>query len=147
MLTRICRYLKNWFVKETHLGTITVTDGNVFCNGSEIEMQEGQLFALVRTNYVYGSYAYGDEIDDSEFDGAVWLMDVPKDVLDVAEAMTEWETANSGTEATSPFQSESFGGYSYTKASNGNGKIGSSVFDIAQFASVLNPYKKAVTRV
>jgi hypothetical protein len=121
-----------------------VSDGKVFCNDSEIEMQEGQHFALVRTHYVYGTYAYGDEIEDSEFDGAVWLMDVPKDVMDVAEKMTEWESANGGVDspAMSPYQSESFGGYSYSKGSSGKGKVGSSVFDNAEFAAVLSPFKK-----
>lgn len=145
MLTKVCRYLKNFFVKENHIGYITVSDGKVFCDGSEISMQEGQLFALVRTHYVFGTYAYGDELEDSEFDGAVWIMDVPADVLDAVELMTEWETANGGVDNLSPYQSESFGGYSYTKASSG-GKVGASVFDIAEFASVLNPYKKAVLK-
>lgn len=144
MLTRVCRYLKNWFVKESYPGNITVSDGKVYCNGSEIEMSEGQHFALVRTRYVYGAYSYGDEIEDSEFEGAVWIMDVPQDVLDVVARMTEWETANGGVDsaAMSPYQSESFGGYSYSKASGSNGKVGSSVFDNAEFASVLRPFKK-----
>ena len=144
MLTRICRYLKNWFVVKTYLGNITVSDGKVYCNGDEIEMQEGQRFALVRIHYVYGTYSYGDEIEDSEFEGAVWIMDVPADVLEVAERMTEWETANGGadSQAMSPYQSESFGGYSYSKGSGTNGKVGASVFDIADFAAALSPFKK-----
>lgn len=145
MLTRVCRYLKNWFVKSnTGNGDVAVIDGKVYFNGSEIEMNEGQHFALVRTRYVYGVYAYGDEIEDSEFEGAVWIMDVPKDVLDVVVRMTAWEEANGGSDspAMSPYQSESFGGYSYSKASGGGGKVGSSVFDNAEFASVLRPFKK-----
>jgi hypothetical protein len=144
MLTRICRYLKNWFVVKTYLGNIAVSEGKIYCNGSEIEMQEGQRFALVRTHYVYGAYSYGDEIEDYEFEGAVWIMDVPADVLDVAVRMTEWEAANGGvdSQAMSPYQSESFGGYSYAKGLNSKGKVGSSVFDNAEFAAVLSPFKK-----
>lgn len=150
MLSRVCRYLKNYFVKTTTgNGDVTVADNKVFFNGSEIEMNEGQYFALAGLNYVYGVYAYGDELEDSTFEGAVWIMQVPKDVLDVVERMAAWEEANGGvdSEAMSPFQSESFGGYSYSKASGGSGKVGSSVFDNAEYASVLSPFKKAVLKV
>ena len=144
MLSRVCRYLKNWFVDKIYAGDITVSDNKVYANGTEIEMSEGQYFALVGVRYVYGVYAYGDDLESDTFEGAVWIMKVPKDVLDVVERMTAWEEANGGadSQAMSPYQSESFGGYSYSKGSSGNGKVGSSVFDNAEFASVLRPFKK-----
>ena len=51
---------------------------------------------------------------DEEFDGQVWALAVPKAVVDLSEDVAAWEQAN-GDAARSPMQSESFGGYSYSK--------------------------------
>ena len=143
MLNKVCRYLKNWFVKTYYIGAVTVSDGAVSVNGEPISMNEGDYFALVRTRYVYGVYQYGDEIEDSTFDGAVWVMDVPPEILAILPDLTAWETANGAeSPAASPYQSESFGGYSYNKANTGDGKVGASVFDVATFKAALDPFKK-----
>lgn len=142
MLTNICAYLHNYFDYERHSGEISIVNGVIFCNGKTITLDEGQYFALFRERIPLG--VFNEVPADKTFVGSVWLMDVPKDVLDADKWADDWMKANggAGSEANSPFQSESFGGYSYNKGSNSSGKGGSSVFDNAQFARMLAPYRK-----
>lgn len=140
MLTKICAYLKNYFDYERHIGTIQIADGVITCNGERIET--GQHFALFRDRFVLGVYQAGDEIENKTFDGAIWLMDIPDGVKAADEWAEAWEAENGSAQANGPFQSESFGGYSYSKGTGANGGVGSSVFDQAQMKAMLAPYKK-----
>ncbi|MBR4668347.1 MAG: hypothetical protein IKO76_06285 [Butyrivibrio sp.] len=142
MLTEICAYLHNYFDYERHSGEISIVSGEIFCNGEKITLEEGQYFALFRSRIPLGVF---DVVPaDKNFVGSVWLMDVPKAILDANTWAKEWNAKNGGatSEANSVFQSESFGGYSYNKGTNTSGKGGMSVFDNAQFARMLNPYRK-----
>ena len=81
------------------------------------------------------------ELTDETFTGAIWLMAIPKYVIDLASEISEWITKYNDT-ISSPFQSESFGGYSYTKA-NGGSDSGSSVPTWQSvFTSQLNVWRK-----
>jgi len=142
MLTEICAYLHNYFDYERHSGEISIVSGEIFCNGEKITLEEGQYFALFRSRIPLGVFNVVPA--DKNFVGSVWLMDVPKAILDADTWAKEWMVKNGGatSEANSVFQSESFGGYSYNKGTNTSGKGGMSVFDNAQFARMLNPYRK-----
>ncbi len=142
MLTEICAYLHNYFDYERHSGEISIVSGEIFCNGEKITLEEGQYFALFRSRIPLGVFNVVPA--DKNFVGSVWLMDVPKAILDADTWAKEWIAKNGGatSEANSVFQSESFGGYSYNKGTNTSGKGGMSVFDNAQFARMLNPYRK-----
>lgn len=144
MLTEICQYLHNYFDYERHYGDISIIGQSIFCDGKEIEIESGQYFALFRDKFVLGVYKKGDTLTDKTFEGAVWLMDVPVSILNADTWATNWMNKNGGvdSEANSPFQSESWGGYSYSKGSNSSGKIGGSVFDQATFVRMLAPYRK-----
>lgn len=167
MLTEICQYLHNFFDYKRYIGEIKVISGEdglypsdelhpgdeinpsadipvkIYCNGKQIEIEEGQYFALFRDKYLLGVYQEGDDLPDKNFSGAVWLMDLPEAILKANQWADDWMKANGGVDnaASSPFQSESFGGYSYSKSS-GNGKIGGSIFDQAVFVGMLAPYRK-----
>lgn len=142
MLTEICANLKNYFDYERHIGKIEIADGVITCNGERIET--GQHFALFRDHFALGVYKAGDTLQDKTFDGAVWLMDIPQAVLEADTWAEAWKAKNgsASSDANGPFQSESFGGYSYTKGSGANGGIGSGVFDQATLKAMLSPYKK-----
>ena len=49
----------------------------------------------------------------------MWALAVPKAVIDLSVEIEAWQEKN-GEAVASPYQSESFGGYSYTKRSAGN---------------------------
>lgn len=142
MLTEICAYLHNYFDYERHSGEISIVSGNIFCNGNKITLEEGQYFALFRNRIPLG--VFNEVPADKKFEGSVWLMDVPKAIIDANEWAEAWVTKNGAatSETNSAFQSESFGGYSYNKGANASGKGGMSVFDNAQFSRMLNPYRK-----
>lgn len=144
MLTEICQYLHNYFEYEKHFGLISIIGDVVFCDGEEIEMDEGQYFALFREKFAIGVYQYGDELTDKTFMGSVWLMDIPDAILKANQWAEQWMEKNGGVDsaANSPFQSESFGGYSYSKGNNSNGKAGVGIFDQASFVGMLAPYRK-----
>lgn len=148
MLTEICAHLKNYFDYSRFYGDISISGGAVSCRGVQIDMDEGQYFALFRPHYCLGIFRYGDELEDRTVkNGSVWLMDIPPAIFAAIEWAEKWNELNGGADsaANSPFQSESFGGYSYSKGStykDADSAIGASVFDQAQFKAMLSPYQK-----
>lgn len=143
MLTEICAYLKNWFDfnQSKYFGTITITDGTF---DLQSEIQSGQYYRIVGSVFNDGVHKRGsEELTDETFDGAVWLMAVPKDVIDLDKRISDWMAKYGGvdSDAMSPYQSESFGGYSYSKASGGTD--GSTVAGWQSiFGAELRRYKK-----
>jgi hypothetical protein len=66
-------------------------------------------------------------------------MAIPKNFLMLAQEIEDWQEQN-GKAVASPYQSESFGGYSYSKASGKNG--GGSYSWQDAFATRLNLYRR-----
>ena len=136
MLTELCAELRNYFVVKIHNGRFTI-------NGGELApldfLQKGQYFRIVGSIFNDGVYKFGDELNltDEVFEGAVWYMAVPKDVIDLAKDIEEYNKSEQGKP--SPYQSESFGGYSYTKATD---EKGNPIGWKSVFASRLNRYRK-----
>lgn len=78
----------------------------------------GQFFRVVGSVSCDGVYRCGDKLPaDETFDGAVWAMAIPPALEAIAVEIEEWKAKNADVLA-SPYQSESFGGYSYTKGSD-----------------------------
>lgn len=105
-------------------------------------MRAGQYFRIVGSVLNDGVYQYGNcALRDETFEGAVWAMSVPAEFLRLEEEIKAWRTQYENA-ANSPFQSESFAGYSYTKSS-ANGNSGGSVTGWqGVFASRLNKWRK-----
>ena len=86
-----------------------------------------------------------EELIDEIFDGSVQLMAVPKDVIDLANDIAEWQTKYGGVNSTnmSPFLSENFAGvYNYSKGSSGSNTLSSVPTWQGVFADRLARYKK-----
>jgi hypothetical protein len=66
-------------------------------------------------------------------------MFVPKEVVDLSAEIQDWVSKNADT-INSPYQSESFGGYSYTKAVAGTGRV--STDWQSHFAAKLNRWRR-----
>lgn len=146
MLTEICNYLKNWFSNEKYIGYIRITDGTFYCNDTKINIADGQYFRVIGTIMSDGVYQYGtDTLSDEGFDGAVWLMRIPSDVIAIASDIAAWMEQYNGvdSQANSPFNSESFGGYSYSKSS-GSAENGSNTIPAwaAVYGARLARYRK-----
>ena len=147
MLDQICAEIRNYFSFEDDkfIGDFEIIDGNIT---PPIPIVENQYYRIVGSVFNDGVHKYGDAtdvlIDEAEFHGAVWLMRVPQDLIDLAQEIEDWQNKNADV-LTSPFTSESFGGYSYTKAS-GTGSATGNAYDWKQaFASRLNRYRKIRT--
>ena len=139
-LADLCAEIRNYFVKSKVFGTFRIEDGVVDFS----DIQAGQFFRIVGSVFNDGVYVYpASGLIDEEFEGAVWLMAVPPAVLDLLEDINAWLSDPKVVEAMSrPYQSESFGGYSYTKASGGGSASGNALTWQSQFASRLNRWRK-----
>ena len=140
MLTEIFQYLRNWFEITKLFSDFKVSDGIVsFSDGSELPLAIGQYFRIVGSALNDGVWKYGEDNlpADEVFSGAVWLMAVPPAVVSLAGEIKDWTAANS-TVIDSPYQSENFGGYSYSLKVGENGTLTWK----SQFAARLAPWRK-----
>lgn len=145
MLTELCKELNNWFDKDRMIGEFKITDGELV--GMSDVLQEGQYFRIVGSVFNDGVYQHpATNLEDEEFDGAVWAMAVPPSVIALSEEIQDWQNKYGGidSQAMSPYQSESFGGYSYTKKGGTSSSGSNSNADTWQsmFAAKLNRYRR-----
>ena len=142
MLTELCQELKNWFEREKYFGTFTIESGEIAMpDGS---LQDGQFFRVIGSVFNDGVHKYNEGgLTDEVFEGAIWAMAVPPAVIELSERIDEWNSKY-GDSVSSPYSSESFGGYSYTKASagQGNANSGSSPTWQSTFANDINRWRK-----
>ena len=115
-LKEICDYIHNYFESEYFEGEYAITDGSIDLIG--VDIQENQYYMIEGSVFNDGIYKHiSTDLTDETFTGTVITMRVPRDVLDVLEEATEW-TNNNASVINSPLNSESFGGYSYSKGSS-----------------------------
>lgn len=146
MLFEICLYLKNWFDYEQpkYFGDFTIENGAIT---KDLGIQTNQYYRIVGSVFNDGVYQKGKEqLTDETFNGAVWLMALPKDFLNLLKDIEDWQAKYGAvdSENMSPYQSESFGGYSYSKASGGNAEASGSSVPTWQsvFGARLRRFKK-----
>ena len=117
MLETVLQNLNNWFLVPdgVHAGEFTVQGGQITLPF----LQTGQYFRVVGSVFNDGLHQYPvADLTDETFTGSVWALAVPKAVIELAEEIAAWQTKNGDP---GPFTSESFGGYSYSKATNASG--------------------------
>lgn len=149
MLTELCQELRNWFDRDRDkwFGDVRITSGGITVDDALIPMVEGQYYRIVGSLLNDGVHKWDDElIPESPFYGSVWSMAIPPTVIQLADDIAAWQ-AKYGTVdsvAMSPFNSESFGGYSYSKSGGGSGSGGSGASGDwrSAFASRLNRWRK-----
>lgn len=155
VMTEMCAILKNYFLvdymepsKRIHYDTFTIANGDIDLSF----LQDGQYFRVVGSVFNDGVWQYVDgrahpsvsmNMTDETFEGAIWAMSVPPDVVQLSNDISDW-IANNSSALNSPYTSESFGGYSYTKASGGgsSGNPSAAYGWQDQFASRLAPYRR-----
>lgn len=164
MLTEICNYLKNWFdyKQPKYYGDFTIENGSIKVKSivrevvlheeygekisavKSMDIKNGQYFRIVGSIFNDGVHTLDDELTDEEFEGSVWLMAIPVDVQGAASDIKAWQDKYGGVDSDnmSPFQSESFGGYSYSKGGTSNNSASSVPTWQSIFADRLARYKK-----
>jgi hypothetical protein len=141
----VCSYLKNWFDRNQpkYFGNVSIINGAL---SETYDLKVGQYFRIVGSTLNDGVYQYPiTTLTDETFDGAIWGMSLPKAFIALLNDIEAWKTkyASADSAAMSPFNSESFGGYSYSKSS-GAGDTNKDKSGTWQgvFGARLAPYRK-----
>lgn len=121
LLAEICSWLHNWFVVPggIHIDTYTVETDSLALPF----LKDGQYYRVIGSVYNDGIHQYGEnDLYTETFYGAVWALALPPALISIAGEIEKWNADNAAA-LSSPYQSESFGGYSYTMAgrSDNNG--------------------------
>ena len=114
MLEEVLKHLNNWFLIEDgiHTGTFVVNDSGIALPF----LQDSQYFRVLGSVFNDGLHQYpATDMTNETFDGAVWALAIPKTVISLAEDISTWQEKNGNA---GPYISESFGGYSYSRATN-----------------------------
>lgn len=141
MLTELCQELRNWFDRERHFGTFEITGGNI----TAPFLAEGQYFRIIGSLFNDGVHQYpAYDLQAETFDGAVWALAIPQPVIKLAQEIQAWRDKYEAADsvAMSPFASESFGGYSYSKSSGSSSDGADSVRWQSAFRKRLNVWRK-----
>ena len=149
MIGEICAEIKNYFVYEDdiHIGDWEISNGQI----SPVIVFPTDYIRIVGSRLNDGVYKVSDLVEhplkDELFHGAIWIMSPTADFLALVDEISAWQDKNGGVDSAnmSPFQSESFGGYSYSKGTNYSASQGSSAPTTtwqAQFANRLSRYRR-----
>ena len=150
MIGEICAEIKNYFTYEhdRHIGDWVISNGTVspaldfpttYFRIVGSRLNDG-VHKVLPTNVIEPALV------DEEFHGAIWVMSPPVDFLNLAGEIAEWQNKNGNVNSNnmSPFQSESFGGYSYSKGTVKSNSAGASSVPTwqSQYASRLKRYRR-----
>lgn len=137
MIADLCDELNNWFETKKLFGKFTISEGTLIVE----QALDGQYIRICDSVFNDGVYKYPvTGLTDETFYGVIWLMAVPQEVITLSDEIDKWNEEYS-EELRSPYQSESFGGYSYSKSSV-QGSDGTGVTWIDVFADRLKKWRK-----
>ena len=138
MLEQVLMNIRRWFPVEggIHSGTFTIEDGGITLPF----LAEGQYFRICGSVFNDGLHQYNVlDLVDETFNGTIWALAIPKAVIELADEIQKWQEKN-GEASVSPYQSESFGGYSYSKATDA--ETGGAVTWQSAFKKQLSAWRK-----
>ena len=145
----VCQYLKNWFDINHYVGEIEIENGALSESYGLLANQYFRIIGSTLNND--GVYQYPiTTLTDETFDGAIWAMSLPRAFIALLDDIEAWKAkfnsldTQDGKQAMSPFNSESFGGYSYSKSNGGTGDTNKDKSGTWQgvFGARLAPYRK-----
>lgn len=150
MLTQICQYLRNWFDHDAHKNRLPYWEGEFTIEGGVLvgfsdRLIYGQYYRIIGSILNDGVHQWpNEELYNETFTGTVQSMSIPPDVVALDTDVPAWLEANAAALA-SPYQSESFGGYSYSLRGSGSAQDGTSGlewYNQPQFKVRLDPWRK-----
>ena len=117
MLFEIMKHLHNFFItSQRYEGRFTIEDGTI----SLPFVKEGQYFMFDGSEFNTEVMQYPPSgLVDEEFYGEAVILAPPKAFLDLVAEIEDYQANHKADN----LQSESFGGYSYTKATGTNGGV------------------------
>ena len=138
MLEQVLMNIRNWFPVKggIYSGTFTIEDGGIALPF----LANGQYFRICGSVFNDGLHQYpASDLKAETFDGAVWALAVPQAVIELSTEIESWQKKN-GEAASGIYQSESFGGYSYSKATDA--ETGGAVTWQSAFKKQLSVWRK-----
>lgn len=145
MLTELCGELNNYFNRNQpkKFGTFHVSNGMIT---EDLGLQVGQYYRIIGSVFNDGVHQYTGNPDEDLHDevfsgGAVWLMAVPKEVVDLAQDIADWQ-AKYNEVSYSPFTSESLAPTSYSYSVNTGAGQGAGATWQNIFSSRLDRWRK-----
>ena len=146
-LEDILCHIHNWFERESVTATVEVTDGELPASMSA-HLLEGQWYRIDGSVLNDGLHQHPDTgLSDETFEGTITTLAIPKPLLRLAQRIQDYvdQTADATAAARrSPYQSESFDGYSYSLKSGIGSNSGSGGLTgwQSEFAGELNAWRK-----
>ncbi len=117
MITQICAHIKNYFEYESKTGSFSISEGKLPALDF---ISDGDYYCILGSRYNDGVHRHpAADLEDEEFCGKVALMAVPRGFLSLVSEIENY--CADGMDKPSPYASESFGGYSYTRFSPDSG--------------------------
>lgn len=145
MLNEVCAEIKNYFTyrNDILIGDYKIEDGVIT---PLIDFKDCEYIRIIGSRKNNGVHKLSDNDleDEGEFHGSIWRMSPPKDFLLLVEDIEKWmaKYGDVNSEAMSPYNSESFGGYSYTKSAGSTSADGFDNSWKRPFASRLKQYRR-----
>lgn len=141
MLGAVLSCINNRFECEPVRGLWSVSAGELVpASGQDLPLASGQWYEIAGSALNDGLHERGEELlaDEGEWRGTVTPLRVPSDLISLVEEIDAYQTAQDA--AGGPYASESFGGYSYSRATDP--ATGLPMTWEAAFRSRLNRWRK-----
>ena len=146
----ICLECKNFFCGSDDIfsNTFTIENGQITNTGF---LAENQWFRIQGSKFNDGVYenkaAALSQLTPETFKGSIWAMNPPKAFIAMCSDVEAWKAKYSGVDsvAMSPYQSESFAGYSYSKGSQSGADGYNSTDYMSVFADRLRKWRRLNT--
>lgn len=146
MLEKVMRFVNNRFDRDGDGIAIGSLYGEFQASGGTMAvpgLKDGQWFWIECSSLNDGLHQYpADDLEDETFEGRVVFLRVPRAFQELCADIEAW-TAENAKALDGPYDSESFGGYSYNKARGGS-QGNETALDgwKLHFAAELRPYRK-----
>lgn len=134
MLYEILKTIRNFFpdVEKQRSGVFTIRNNVI---EPFVSLYDGQYFLIEGSHLNDGVHLASDELKNEEFRGTITPLNIPADFLSLVAEIEDFQKDNKP----SLLQSESFGGYSYSR---GQTKSGNVTGWQNAFATRLNAWRK-----
>lgn len=152
-ITEVCQEARNYFAPAGKRGDMSyIHDGTYTISGHTVSpldfIAEGQYFRICGSTANDGVYCNTEvgrqALTDEVFEGQIWEMSVPRAFIALCAEIQQWRNANEAADSAnmSPFQSESFAGYSYSKGGSSASGGGNGVTWQTQFEKRLSAWRR-----
>lgn len=142
-MEEVLNYINNYFYKFGVIGKFTIAGNKIYLQGNYYKSQyiyiKGSMLndGIYEVKDIIDDELYFEGLDDEVFDGVIYSLRVPKQLKEKVKEIQDFKTTNKPSQ----MQSESFGGYSYTRASvNGKPMTWKDVYkdDLAPYNKIYN---------